>query len=183
MDVMKWLGIPEELHDSAILSLTHRSMRVADNDIDGDKLKQYHDIGKSVYEALLARFISHNFSLGVTGIFEGMNASKSLSLVYTRLRLNELSVVAKGVDTDKIIHDLVYQFFGFLYEEVDFHFAYSIFAKVFTKDDVVFFSNYIGIINTITGSKGYQFTEIESGGSAHSPYYIYKLNSLYQHTK
>ena len=35
--------ISEKLCDSAILSLTHRSMRVADNDIDGDKLNQYYD--------------------------------------------------------------------------------------------------------------------------------------------
>lgn len=118
MEIIKWLGIPEELYNAAILSLTHRSMRVTDNDIDGDKLKQYHDIGKNVYEALLLRFISRNFSLSINGIHEGMNASKSPQLVYTRLKLNELSVVAKGVDTDKIIEDLVYQFFGFLYEEV-----------------------------------------------------------------
>lgn len=176
MDVMKWLGIPEELHDSAILSLTHRSMRVMDNDINGDKLKQYHDTGKNVYEALLVRFISLNFLLGINGILEAMKASKSIRLVYTRLKLNELSVVANGVDTDKIIDDLVYQFFGFLYEEIGFLFAYSIFTKAFTKADVVFFSDYIGIINTISGGKGYQFTEIESGGPAHNPYYSYKLS-------
>lgn len=175
MDVMKWLGIPEELRNTAILSLTHRSMRVTDNDIDGDKLKQYHDTGKNVYEALLVRFISRNFSLGINGIFAGMSASKSLHLVYNRLRLNELSVAAKGIGTDKIIDDLVYQFFGFLYEEVDFLFAYSIFIKAFTKEDIVFFSDYIGIINTITGGKGYQFTEIESGGPPHDPHYTYKL--------
>lgn len=169
------MGIPEELHNAAILSLTHRSMRVTDNDIDGDKLKQYHDIGKNVYEALLLRFISRNFSLGINGIHEGMNASKSPQLIYTRLKLNELSVVVKGVDTDKIIEDLVYQFFGFLYEEVGFLFAYGIFTKAFTKADVSFFSNYIGIINTITGGKGHQFAEIESGGPPHNPYYKYKL--------
>ncbi len=175
MDIIKELGIPEKLRNAAILSLTHRSMRVTNNDIDGDKLQQYHEIGKNVYEALLLRFISRNFSLDTNGIWEGMKASKSLRLVYNKLRLNELSVVGKGVDTDKIIDDLVYQFFGFLYEEVGFLFAYGIFIKAFTKADVSFFSDYISIINTITGGKGVQFTEIESGGPPHNPHYTYKL--------
>ena len=175
MDVMKWLGIPEELRDSAILSLTHRSMRVTDIDIDGNKLKRYHDTGKNVYISLLVRFISHNFSLSINGILEGMKASKSLHLMYTRLRLNELSVVAKGVDTDKIIDDLVYQFFGFLYLEIDFRFVYGVFTKVFTKEDVTFFSDYLTIIHSMTGGKGYQFTEIDSSGPDHNPCYTYRL--------
>ena len=48
MDVIKWLGIPEKLRDSAILSLTHSSMRVMDNDVDGEMLKRYYDTGKNV---------------------------------------------------------------------------------------------------------------------------------------
>lgn len=176
MDVMKWLGIPEKLRDSAILSLTHGSMRVMDNDVDGEMLKRYYDTGKNVYEALLVRFISRNFSLGINGIIEGMEASKSFHLMYTKLRLNELSVVAKGVDIENIIADLVYQFFGFLYEETDFLFTYSVFTKAFKKENVSFNPNYIALINTITGGKGYQFVEVESGGPAHNPYYSYKLS-------
>lgn len=53
---MNWLGIPEELHDSAILSLTHRSMLNTDDNLDGDKLLHYHNVGKNVCVSLLMRY-------------------------------------------------------------------------------------------------------------------------------
>ena len=175
MEVMEWLGIPEDLRESAMLSLTHRSVRNTDSDIDGDKLKYYSELGKNVYEALLIKFVYHNFSLGLNGVFEVMKASKSPCLMYSRLRLNELSVISKGVKLDSVIDDLVYQFLGFLYAEMGFDFTYGVFTKAFSKKDVVYFSDYLSVINIVAGGKGLQFTELESGGPAHAPYFKYKL--------
>lgn len=175
MGIIDWLGIPEKLSNTAILSLTHRSMLNLDNSIDGDKLKQYHNIGKNVYDSLLMKFINSNYSLSATGIFEAMKASKSYNTVYSRLRLNELAVVNKSVDEKTIIRDLLFQFFGFIYLEMSFEYAYKLFTRAFTKNEVTFFSDYLSVLNGVSGGKDLKFEEISVGGTAHEPSFTYKL--------
>ena len=175
MKVINWLGIPEKFLNSAILSLTHRSMLNLDNSIDGDKIKQYHNIGKNVYEALLMKFINSNYNLSVTGIFEAMKASKACNIIYNRLRLNELAIVDKNVNEEKVTRDLVFQFFGFLYMEISFEYAYKLFTRAFTKNDVVFFSDYLSVLNGVSGGKDLKFEEISVGGTAHEPWFTYRL--------
>lgn len=175
MDILNWLGIPEELRDSAILSLTHRGMRSIDTDIDGNRLKHYHDIGGNVYKSLLMKFISCNFSLSINGIYEAMKASKSHSIIYNRLKLNELAIATKNVSEAKIAAELVHQFFGFVYIEISFDFAYELFTRAFTKKDVVLFSDYLSFVYELSKGEGLGFEEIEAGGTAHEPYFKYKM--------
>lgn len=175
MDVMNWLGIPENLRDLAVLSLTHRSMLNIDKNVNKDKLMLYHKIGNNVFEALLIKFIFQNYSLSITAIIYAMQASKSLSIIYQRLKLNELAVLNKNVNEEKVITDLVDQFFVFLYLEISFDFAYELFIRVFTKKDVILISDYLSVINGLAKGGKLQFEEIEAGGTSHEPYYMYRL--------
>ncbi len=175
MDIMSWLGISEKHRDLAILSLTHRSMFNLDASLDADKIVSYHNTGHSVFEALLVKFISQNYSLSVPGLIYAMQSSKSHSIIYERLKLNDLAVVNKNVNEEKVILDLVYQFFGFLYLEMSFEHAYEIFTRAFTKEDVILTPDYLSVVNALAKGEILQFDEIETGGTIHEPYYKYRL--------
>ncbi len=181
MDVMNWLGIPENLRDLAVLSLTHRSMLNIDKNFNKDKLDKllfYYKIGQEVFEAILIKFISQNYSLNVSDLNNVMNANKSPLIIYERLKLNELAVFHKNQNRnneEKIMSDLAYQFFGFLYLDISFEYAYKLFIRIFTKKDVKLTSNYLSIINNLAKGKSICFEEVKDLKPPYCGYTYYRL--------
>lgn len=179
MDFMNKLKIPEKYRDSLMLSLTHRSMLNFDNGLSSDKLILYNQIGHNVMDAILIKFISQNYNFSLNGIttIVGANKNDSLYIIYKRLNLNKLSIFNESADLNKlkVIQDLTYQFFGFLYLELSFEFAYKVFTSVYTTEDVTFISDYMSVLNVFSKGKKLEFKEIEAGVVANEPYFKYNL--------